>query len=45
LPSDWLRCSWLRADDHPVVWLPAIAFGATAATSLATFYAPTLIRA
>jgi hypothetical protein len=35
----------IRAGDHPVVWLPAIAFGATAATSLATFYAPTLIGA
>jgi hypothetical protein len=30
----------MRADDHPVVWLPAIAFGATAATSLARFYLP-----
>ena len=32
----------VRAGDHPVVWLPAIAFGATAATSLATFYLPTV---
>jgi hypothetical protein len=30
----------VRADDHPVVWLPAIAFGATAAASLVTFYIP-----
>jgi hypothetical protein len=28
------------ADDHPVVWVPAIAFGATAAASLVTFYLP-----
>ena len=28
------------ADDHPVVWLPAIAFGASAAASLVTFYLP-----
>ena len=35
----------VRADDHPVVWLPAIAFGATAAASLATFYGPTLVSA
>lgn len=30
----------VRADDHPVVWLPAIACGATAAASLVTFYLP-----
>ena len=30
----------VRADDHLVVWLPAIAFGATAAASLVTFYVP-----
>jgi hypothetical protein len=30
----------VRADDNPVVWLPAIAFGATAAASLVTFYLP-----
>jgi hypothetical protein len=30
----------VRADDHPVVWLPAVAFGATAAASLLTFYLP-----
>jgi hypothetical protein len=29
----------VRAGEHPVVWLPAIAFGATAATSLVTFCA------
>jgi hypothetical protein len=28
------------ADDHPVVWLPAAAFGAAAATSLVTFCVP-----
>jgi hypothetical protein len=35
----------MRADDHPVVCLPAIAFGATAATSLVAFCAPRLISA
>jgi hypothetical protein len=30
----------VRADDNPVVWLPAIAFGAIAAASLLTFYLP-----
>jgi hypothetical protein len=28
------------ADDHPILWLPAIAFGSTAAASLVTFYLP-----
>jgi hypothetical protein len=28
------------ADDRPVVWLPAAAFGAAAATSLVIFYVP-----
>ena len=27
----------VRADDHPVVWLPAIAFGATAAATLVAY--------
>ena len=33
----------VRAEDHPGVWLPAIAFGATAAASLATFYVPAIV--
>jgi len=33
------------ADDHPFVWLPAIAFGATAAASLLTFYLPATVGA
>ncbi len=35
----------VRADDHPVVWLPAIAFGASAAASLLTFYLPAIAGA
>ncbi|MGZ4689720.1 MAG: DoxX family protein [Acidimicrobiia bacterium] len=34
-----------RADDHPVVWLPALAFGASAAASLVMFSAHATTRA
>jgi DoxX-like family len=34
----------MRADDHPVLWLPAIAFGASAAASLVTFYLPAIAK-
>ena len=34
-----------RAGDHPVAWLPAIGFGATAAAALVTFYVPAIADA
>ena len=33
------------ADDHAVAWVPAIAFGATAAASLVRFYLPAITAA